>query len=131
MASHPHPDRLICSRMEQVSSVRCLTDPRTRIQSGFHSPIDSQMPKSIIIRKLSKLSDKYFFKIEKYESSAFKRTINHVATRSSSFYILSNICVRKSSKKGLFSQIRASTWLLASYTYDSKRLILLGSVKDT
>ena len=61
--------------------------------------------------------DKYFFGIWKYETSAFKRTINHVSTTSSSVSTLWDICARKSSKSVPFRQIRGRTWLLASYTY--------------
>ena len=59
--------------------------------------------------------DKYFFGVKKYGSSAFKRTINHVSTTSSYVSTLWDICARKSSNRVLFTQIRASTWLLASY----------------
>ena len=59
--------------------------------------------------------DQTFFRIWKYGSSVFKRTLNHVSMTSSYVFTLLHICVLKSSKKGLTGQIRASTWLLASY----------------
>ena len=59
--------------------------------------------------------DQYFFGIQKYGSSAFKRTINHVSTTSSYAFTLWDICAWKSSKRGIewFSHI--PTWLPASY----------------
>ena len=59
--------------------------------------------------------DKYFWGVQKYGSSAFKRTINYVSTTSSYVSTLWDIWARKSSKKVLFTQIQGRTWLLASY----------------
>ena len=52
------------------------------------------------------------YDIQKDESSAFKRTINHVPTTPSYFSTLWDICVRKSSKSSVMYDSYIPTWLL-------------------
>ena len=64
--------------------------------------------------------DQHFFRIWKYGPSAFKRTINHVSKTPRYVTTLWNICVRKSSKKGVHWFSHIPTWLPASYIYEER-----------